>query len=348
MKHYLKILICNILYYSGILGLGIKVLCLFKKDFPGVALIYHRFSEDMSTQINPEPTVTHPIKEFEEEIKFITKHFRVFDMNAFVKTLGAEEGFDTPTVTITVDDGARDNYTLMYPILRKYKIPAIIYINTDFLGTNNMIWVDELGVILKDTKKTELILNGTLNKHLNLQNLEAKRISYDDLTQRMKDLEKSDRLACLDEIRDKLGAVKLPKPFMLDWEQVKEMSQNGIDFGAHTCSHPILSRMSNEDAQAEIKQCKETIEEKLGIPCRHFAYPNGRPQDFTEKLRGYCKEIGFESICTAEYGNNYDEDSIWEIRRMGSFLPVSVFAVNLVRCLLMKKREPITYGVKVS
>ena len=105
-------------------------------------------------------------------------------------------------------------------------------------------------------------------------------------------------------------------------------------FGAHTVTHPILTNMPLADAKKEIADSKKKIEQELGISVRHFAYTNGRPEDFNENLRLYCKEIGFDSVCTCDYGNNKDADERWTLKRIGSEIPISLYAVNVLRAFL--------------
>ena len=91
---------------------------------------------------------------------------------------------------------------------------------------------------------------------------------------------------------------------MLNWDELREMTENGVTIGCHTHTHPILSRMPLEKAKEEILNSKKLIEEDLGIQAKHFAFPNGREEDFSEELRDYCREIGFQSVASAVPGKN--------------------------------------------
>lgn len=60
----------------------------------------------------------------------------------------------------------------------------------------------------------------------------------------------------------------------LTWTQLEEASSTGlVTVGGHTHGHTDLSRASRELAQEEMRRCKDLIEERLGVACRHFAYP---------------------------------------------------------------------------
>jgi peptidoglycan/xylan/chitin deacetylase (PgdA/CDA1 family) len=68
----------------------------------------------------------------------------------------------------------------------------------------------------------------------------------------------------------------VPDQRLLDWDQIREMDQNRIEFGAHTMTHPRLDLLPPVDAEKEILDSKLLIEEKLGHSTRTFAYPYGR------------------------------------------------------------------------
>jgi peptidoglycan/xylan/chitin deacetylase (PgdA/CDA1 family) len=62
---------------------------------------------------------------------------------------------------------------------------------------------------------------------------------------------------------------------MLSWGEIREMERAGIDFGAHTLTHPDLTRLTDEQIEAEICESKTVIEDALGVQVDSFAYPYG-------------------------------------------------------------------------
>lgn len=63
---------------------------------------------------------------------------------------------------------------------------------------------------------------------------------------------------------------------LLSWAEAREMHRAGIEFGAHTLTHPDLTRLSSQAAEMEMRSSKEAIEDALGAPVSSFAYPFGR------------------------------------------------------------------------
>jgi peptidoglycan/xylan/chitin deacetylase (PgdA/CDA1 family) len=80
---------------------------------------------------------------------------------------------------------------------------------------------------------------------------------------------------------------------MLSWAEVR--ATIGLTrYGGHTHTHPILSQVSGERAEREIRLCHERIAAETGIAPRFFAYPNGRAQDFGDETKAILRRFGYE------------------------------------------------------
>jgi len=100
---------------------------------------------------------------------------------------------------------------------------------------------------------------------------------------------------------------------MMTWDHVKEMSQCGIEFGAHTVNHPLLAYESKEVVWRELSESKKAIEEITGRPADSFAYPNG---DWNAEVRQCVVEAGFSSALTVKRGWHGWKDDRYSIRRV--------------------------------
>ncbi|MDP1624370.1 MAG: polysaccharide deacetylase family protein, partial [bacterium] len=88
------------------------------------------------------------------------------------------------------------------------------------------------------------------------------------------------------------------KNMMMNWDQVREMSRNGIGFGGHTMSHPILNQIPLDQAFTEIKGSKERIEKELGEKILSFAYPNGMSNNFNSDIELITSKAGYRAAFT--------------------------------------------------
>jgi peptidoglycan/xylan/chitin deacetylase (PgdA/CDA1 family) len=337
MKSFIKQIICSIFYYFGIINLILRFSLSRKKNLPVVILIYHRITENLDNEINDNLTINHPVINFKKEMEFLKRWFNVVSLDDALTIIQRNKYTAGPTLAITFDDGFEDNYRLVFPILRLLVLPATIYLTAGLIDTKELPWVEKLGGAIANTQEITLVLNSAFKqKTFNLVTLRDKRSAYEELVTTLKELDYTVRNSLIDEILAKLKSLQGTDRRMLTWFEIEEMSQHGISFGAHSMTHPILSRMPLDLAKREIAESKVLIEKKLKTEVKHFAYPNGRHKDFTPDLESYCKELGFVSVATAVYGNSKVGSDVYSLRRVSPGKTISIFAVDLVRAFLRK------------
>lgn len=338
MKSALKRLAYYSLFHSGGLDCAMKFSALMKEDRSCIILAYHRFVDDHSTYLSKGPVMHHHIREFEKEIVYLRKHYDIISIEEAVDRIRKGEKFRRTAVVITFDDGYLDNFTLAYPILRKYGVPATIYLTTGLIGTSGRTWPDliEHALIETDLKRfAHPDLFG--GKPVSIDTKTAKEYVCLAIGQSLKPMPYARRMQILAEVLDSLGMngkKREMERMMLNWDEVKEMAANGITFGSHSHTHPILSKMPIDQAKEEIYLSKRTIEENLGREVKHFAIPNGGKEDFSDDLRDYCRAIGFESVVTLIHGANNSKSNVYDLRRVGAMSPIWIFSGSLAKLLI--------------
>ena len=102
---------------------------------------------------------------------------------------------------------------------------------------------------------------------------------------------------------------------LMSWQQVVEMSRGGIEFGAHTLSHPDLTQLPTKQIEAEICQSKAVIENVLGAAISSFAYPFGR---YDERSREIVKQH-FDCACIDALGLVGNHPDLHALRRVETY-----------------------------
>jgi glycosyltransferase involved in cell wall biosynthesis len=100
---------------------------------------------------------------------------------------------------------------------------------------------------------------------------------------------------------------------LLSWEQIRLLSDSGVDVGAHTVSHPRLTELGPDQARREVVESRATLERRLGRPVCHFAYPYGKA---SAEVRGIVREAGFGTAWGIRPGANYMATSDLDLRRI--------------------------------
>ncbi len=99
----------------------------------------------------------------------------------------------------------------------------------------------------------------------------------------------------------------------LTWEQIKDMEKAGIVFGSHTLNHVYLPGLSKNKQKHQISVSKKAIERHLGHAIHHFCYPLG---GFTDAIKGFVKDAGYASACTANRGYNRFNRDVYALKRL--------------------------------
>lgn len=218
-------------------------------------------------------------------------------------------------IAVTFDDGYADNYHYAFPILKKYQIPATIFIPTDYIETGKMFWWDELRAIINNYHQTFFFRQKTFSCFAKHQKLKAIA-------------ELSKIIAANEENRDEILA-ELRKSTkssgnhyvnnMMSWAQIKALHVAGINIGSHGCSHRRLSLItSNDEVETQLITSKIAIEKHLGQRITSFSYPYGRETDYDKRTLLAIEKAGYELACTGvvrRYRPN--RDSRFEIPRIG-------------------------------
>ena len=107
----------------------------------------------------------------------------------------------------------------------------------------------------------------------------------------------------IEELRAEFSATQLSDLF-LTWDEVRELSNHPlVTIGAHTLSHCVLSQETESDALKEINESKREIEEHIGKPCEHFAYPYGDRQAVGRRDAMLAQKAGFLTAVSTRSGH---------------------------------------------
>lgn len=203
-------------------------------------LLYHRVGKPENVNDNMDPV------EFERQMSYLfNEGYNTIDLDEYLLFLKGLKALPNKPIIITFDDGAKNNYEVVFPILKRYGFKATIFVNTAYIGKK--LWHS------KEKRKFYFSLEEALRDGLNPDNLWT--FEY------------------------------------LSWEQIKEMSKDNISFGAHTHTHPVLTKVSRKRLIDELRDSKFILEQKLGKAVDYFSYPWGT---FNKEVMVFVKKAGFK------------------------------------------------------
>jgi peptidoglycan/xylan/chitin deacetylase (PgdA/CDA1 family)/CelD/BcsL family acetyltransferase involved in cellulose biosynthesis len=273
-------------------------------------LLYHRINDERDPFL---PSM--PVDQFCRQMEYVAQNFRIVTLDDI-----AERRISSPDrhhVAITFDDGYRDNFTSAFSILKELGLPATIFLATGYIGTGTIPWYDQVCLAFKLSTRNALPSIAEGAPAGSLEAREQRLALLERMLDWLRSIENDSRTQAIKILFRALGvpcSLSLPN-YMLNWDEVRQMLPNKITFGAHTVTHPVLSRMSVKALQQEVLQSKKTIEQKLKVPVRHFAYPFGRDMHCGETAERIIAECGFETAVTTEFGFNQPGSDLLTLKR---------------------------------
>jgi peptidoglycan/xylan/chitin deacetylase (PgdA/CDA1 family) len=301
-------LVHNVFHHCG----GIQMVRWLQRNGACI-LMYHTFPPDRSM--------------LEEQCEYLRQHYHVISMSELSKALRGNGALPKWSVVITVDDGHRDFFTNAYPVFAQYRFPTTLYLVTGPLDTRSWLWFDRVAYAF---------LASPLEK-VNLPNPESPEDSCDLVDLGLEDrrmalatrymvwvtiLQNRTRCEYL-KLLERVLQVDVPETpperyALLTWEEIKQMARNKlVEFGAHTVTHPILTRVEQQgELLKEIVISKNRIESELNVPAMHFAYPSGRPQDLSPEIVAIVRNAGFATSVTTTGGRVLAGDDPFLLKRI--------------------------------
>ena len=275
----------------------------------GLAILaYHRvFDLDREKDFPYDPElVSASVEEFGWQMETLSRHFEPLHLSEVLRHLDEGRPLPPRAVAVTFDDGHLDNYTNAFPVLRRLGVPATIFLSTGYMDQEETFWFDEVAFRFQRTPRPELEL-ATLGLRLALGDPGQRRQATEDVLARMKEVPNTERLAALRELAVESGidgtrSDTRSRP--LTWEQVREMRDGGVEFGSHTVSHPILSRLRDDELRTELDASKRELEKQLGRPADCLAYPVGGETAYDQRVVDVARECGYRMALTYVSGPN--------------------------------------------
>ncbi|KPV40329.1 polysaccharide deacetylase [Thiohalorhabdus denitrificans] len=272
-------------------------------------LIYHRVLEE-ADPLDPD---IPDAATFDWQMGLLAEEFRPLPLAEGVAGL-ARGTLPPRAVAVTFDDGYADNYTVALPILRRWGVPATFFIATGYLGGGRM-WNDIITETVRRWPEGEMDLRHMGLGRWPLDGEEARREARMGLIQELRYRPLEERERVVEGLGAELGGPPSPR-LMLDPGEVRALAGAGMEIGAHTRSHPILSTLDPDRARAEVAESKAHLEEITGGACRFFAYPNGRPgEDYGPEHVDLVRAAGFQAAVSTAWGAAGRETSRFQIPR---------------------------------
>jgi peptidoglycan/xylan/chitin deacetylase (PgdA/CDA1 family) len=279
--------------------------------------MYHRVAIERS---DPWGLCVSPLH-FEEHLDVLRRHARVVTLAELHRRVLAQD-VAPGTVAVTFDDGYVDNLLAAEPLLRRYDVPATVFVASGYTDRGCEFWWDELERILLAPEDLParmtialpdgprvLDLGPSAHYSPSIAGRHARWRAYETAPpserhavflatwEQLMTLRDADQWAALRSLLDAARRTPAMRPSMrpMTADEIGALARGGVmEIGAHTLTHPSLPSLSPLHQDAEIREGAVALESILGHPIRGFSYPHGR---FTEETIRIVRDAGFAYAC---------------------------------------------------
>lgn len=257
---------------------------------------------------------------FEKHMCYLSKHYDVLSLEEPIEKWF--EGGERDAVIITFDDGYYDFLYNAVPVLKKYHIPATIFISTGNIDTGYENWTDSImRAIFSNHKQNDFYtfnVDGLYRGRYPTENYQEKYDFYQFIRRAF--------LLSTAEMRQKY------EKQLLDWsglrregrvnrrimtsDEIRKLVEiPGISIGAHTVTHAALKYLSEAEQKSEILESKRVLEEITGKNVKLFSYPFGTKEEYSKVTVELLKDAGFEKSVVAYSGSITKDSDTYELCR---------------------------------
>jgi peptidoglycan/xylan/chitin deacetylase (PgdA/CDA1 family) len=257
---------------------------------------------------------------FERQMAWIARRWRVLPLEEALAGLAAGT-LPERALALTFDDGYRNVATVAGPVLAARALPATVFLVTDPMGTDEVLWPDRVYLAFARTAAATVDVPDLGLVRRALDGPAARAAAYATSVRALKGLptaEKDQRMAALLAALDRT-APEDPGDFrLLSWDDVDAMRRTGRwSFAGHSARHEILARMPDGHVAASVGRSHEAVARRTGRAPTVFAYPNGRAMDFDDRARAALEHLGVPFALSTIEGFNDAATDRRALRRIG-------------------------------
>jgi len=266
-----------------------------------VCPLYHAVSDEVMPHLKYLYSVKS-VTQFIRDIDFLASHFMPLPLHEWVKSVSDKTRSPRPSMTLTFDDGMKEVYDIIAPILLEKGIPATFFINPSFVDNRDIFYKYKASLIIDRLEKPgypESILE-LIESRMGIRTPGKRGIKKELLELRHHDSGKLDEIAGIMDF-DFSTFLKVRKPY-LTTDQLNELKSKGFQIGAHSMDHPLYSALEFKDQIRQTRDSIDWVANTFNLDYRYFAFPFtdfGIRSEFFETLYNSEEPMADASFGTA-------------------------------------------------
>lgn len=291
-----------------------------------VILMLHRFTSPNGTSAGHDPARLHSLLDY-----FYRTGIKCAALDEVVEPL-ANGDYSVlqhgPKVIFTVDDGYSDFLEVGMPVFGHFDCPVTSFIVPSVIDQQTWFWWDQIDWIQTHTRHSAVTIDvGGADMRIECSDPLGRNKSLNEMAERIRLITTAQRIAAIDRLSS-VAMVPIPVAApdqyrMATWQELRSVESSLVRIGAHSMTHPILSRCDDDQASREIIDSVARVRDELVRPSGIFAYPVGCPLCFGEREIAIVRRAGLLGALSSMPGyvttgslDGRDDDWLWRIPRL--------------------------------
>ncbi|MDB5203422.1 MAG: hypothetical protein JWQ27_2831 [Ferruginibacter sp.] len=272
------------LYYNSC---SLLPLPLLQKISPATTLLpYHHTVSDKVLPHISELYAYKNVKQFTEDLDFLLKYYKPVYPEVLLDCINTQNRLPEKSFLLTFDDGFREVFDIIAPILEAKAVPAIFFINPAFIDNKQLFFRSKASLLIHELKKDpQPAMLSACAAHLQL-----KDPTLENVVSAIKQISQS-KSFILDNIAGNINFsyadyLQQQQPF-LRFEQLQQLQQRGFTIGAHSWDHPYYQQLNEQQQLDQTLHSCAYVRDKLHAEHNFFSFPysdQSLPQQLFDKL----------------------------------------------------------------
>ena len=263
-----------------------------------VVLSFHGVVERIE---HPEIQVNHvDVESFERIVELVRERYEVVPLDDIAAAVRGKASLPANAAALTFDDAYRSVLELADPLLDG--LPYAVFVPSGLIDSGSRVPTYVMRTSLAFTEEPSVRLPGR-RRPFKLRTADDRERAAGQAAELLRTLplrEAEDVLQRLRELLPDQRWTEVDAAFaseaLLDWDELRSLLERGVTVGSHTRDHAVLhERQDTGEITAQVGGSKAAIEDRLGVPCRHFSYPHGHPSDLCRAAVEAAREAGYSS-----------------------------------------------------
>jgi peptidoglycan/xylan/chitin deacetylase (PgdA/CDA1 family) len=307
-------------------------------------LMFHRVKQSIDNLLDRRTGVCG-LEDFEKILIYLKDTgYRFFSLNDLVDMLSNRR--HGRFVALTFDDGFKDIYQNVFPILKKYNIPATLFLITSTVNSKSLLWLHKLYFCVEsmpvDESKTILQNYSSLDKsNPNINELLSDVIHHckkSNLNKLISELMSEAKM-------DKNSEAQIADTLYLSSNELLKLKRHGMQIEPHGHEHWSLNILDKEKTKYEVDKCVKYIRDNFNRKPRFYATSYGRSNPFLDRI---VAEQDLECIltCQQRFACHSDMYEICKLPRIGVDQHSMDFSWLLAKYFVAVFREKLDFRNK--